>query len=1142
MNKKSLKFENVLRPAQRLLMLAWLLSALVLSFDASGFTRVNKEVAEAVKVWEQKVSKPTYLAGEPEPNPMFYMGRAYQGAEGRVYPYPLYDKLTGKKEDKVYNMVYLENEYVKIGILPEIGGRIFSAVDKTNNYDFFYRQHVIKPALIGMLGAWISGGVEWNIPHHHRASSFNPVQYKIEENEDGSKTVWIGEMELRHRTRWVLGYTLKPGSSLLETSIRILNNTPVSNSILMFANAAVHTNEDYQILFPPSTQHVTYHSKREFTTWPVAKGAYAGSDFGDGVDVSWYKNHLLSSSMFAWNYDDDFVGGYDHGKRAGTLAVANHHVVPGKKFWTWGNGPGGRVWDKILTDEDGPYIELMVGGYSDNQPDYSWTQPFEVKSFEQYWYPIRDIGGVKKAAKEAAMNLEVNKDGTVFLGVYATSALKEATIRLMHGDKILFEEKTAVAPDKPFTKTINIPKGTQAADLRGVLSADGAEVIAYSPVVLQKEPMPEPVTPPSSPKEIKTNEELYLTGLRIEQFHNPGLEPEPYWEEALRRDPGDSRVNTVMGIKLLKKADYPKAEQYLRTVVERVSAQYTSPKDGEPYYYLGQALQRQGKLDEAYNALYKAIWSDAWKSAGYFALAQIAATRGDMATALDHINESLLSNGINTKALALKAALLRHSGKKEEAGKVLADINKIDPLDVRALAESWLIDNSNQEVVARLEAAFQNFPENGTEVALEYSSAGLWSDATAVLTQMVQKAPDRNKVSPLVYYYLGYFAEQLGQPKQALDYYKSAARMPSDYVFPFQHEAIGALKQAMKANPKDGFAPYYLGNLLFDWQPEEAMKLWEKSSQLNPSFSVVHRNLAISYSAQENMLGKAIEELEKAVALKDRHAIHFFELDQLYEAAGVSPAKRLAVLEKYHSVVNQRDDAVSREISLKINMGKYEDAIKLMQGRHFNVWEGGARFSIHDSWTDAHLLLGKKSLQQKRYKEALASFQKALEFPENLQTAKNSWSGRNAEVAYWIGVGYDALGEKANAERHWKESSADMADIGNDDVLPTTDRSVLLYYQALSLLKLGQHNKANAIFAGLVKSGKEALSEDAGVDFFAKFGQQQSEKSRQAMAHYIAALGYAGQSQKDNARQELALALKAKPDHLGAKVQLQELN
>jgi hypothetical protein len=218
------------------------------------------------------------------------------------------------------------------------------------------------------------------------------VQYHVEENKDGSKTVWVGELEVRHRMRWAVGYTLHPGKAHVEAKLRIVNRTPVVNTMLCFANVAVHVNEDYQVIFPPGTQYGTHHHKREFTTWPVATGQYGGWDFSKGVDVSWFKNHVSANSIFAWNYEDDFVAGYDHGKRAGTMAVANHHIVPGKKLWTWGNGPRGRMWDHILTDNDGPYIEIMVGAYSDNQPDYSWLAPYEVKSFEMNWYPFRDMG------------------------------------------------------------------------------------------------------------------------------------------------------------------------------------------------------------------------------------------------------------------------------------------------------------------------------------------------------------------------------------------------------------------------------------------------------------------------------------------------------------------------------------------------------------------------------------------------------------------------------------------------------------------------------------------------------------------------------------------------------------------------------
>jgi tetratricopeptide (TPR) repeat protein len=329
-------------------------------------------------------------------------------------------------------------------------------------------------------------------------------------------------------------------------------------------------------------------------------------------------------------------------------------------------------------------------------------------------------------------------------------------------------------------------------------------------------------------------------------------------------------------------------------------------------------------------------------------------------------------------------------------------------------------------------------------------------------------------------------------------------------------------------------APYYLGNLLYDWQPAEAVKLWEKSVSLGATFPIVYRNLAVAYSHQAEgiALDEAIASLEKAVSLDGKYAIHFFELDQLYEAAGTAPEKRLAILEKYHQVVIERDDALSREISLKVCMGKYGEALELLQGRSFNVWEGGARFNVNDCWTDAHLLRGHQHFAAGQYKEALADYQTSVEFPENLRASESRGSRRDAEVDYWIATAYEVLLDRDKAEKFWTESSS-----------AERSRGAQRYYEALSLRKLGKKEKVEEIFQDLVKSGNEELERTSSqIDFFAKFGEQQSQRSRLASAHYTAGLGYLGLNEKDKARQEFNQALEAGPDHLGAKTMLAQLD
>jgi tetratricopeptide (TPR) repeat protein len=1078
-----------------------------------------------VTVTEKDISIPTYLVGDPEPNPMFYFGRQSQGAQAPFYPYPMVDSLTGKKTDKTYKIVYLENEYVRIGILPGVGGRIFEGVDKTNGYNFIYRQHVIKPTLISILGAWISGGVEWNIPHHHRATSFLPIEYKVEEAADGSRTVWIGELEIRDRMRWAVGYTLRPGKSYLEARLRILNRTPVETSMLCFANVAVHVNDQYQVIFPPSTQYGTGHFKRTFQKWPIADKSGEGAAQAP-IDISWWKNHPGGTSVFAWNYEDDFVAGYDHGKQAGTMSVTDHNIVPGKKFFEWGAGTGAQRWDRELTDGDGPYIELMVGAYSDNQPDYSWMQPYETRAFSMNWYPFRAIGGVKKANLEAAVNLEV-KNGVAKMGFNTTSAHAAAKVSLKAGEKVLFQETVAIDPGKPYLHEVTLPPGVDEHDLTASISAAGKELVSYTPVRLTPQPEPKGVAAAPPPADLKTNEELYLTGLRAKQFHDPITDPEPYWQEALRRDPGDARVNTSLGISRLKTARYEEAEQLLRRAVERLTDRYTSPKDTEALYYLGATLKAEGKLAEANKWLYKCTWAQEWRAPGYYAVAEIAATRGDFAAALDFVGRSIDANALNIRAQNLKAALLRHLGRPQEAAKALAAAHDLDPLDVRSMAERWLAAR-DAATAATLFSTMNRRPETAQETAAEYMNAGMWQDGSDAMLQLTKSAAKPSEVNPMVYYYLSYFADKLASPKQAAGYRTLAMAARPDYVFPFQNEAIDVLRQAIQANPADARAPYYLGNLLFDWQPEEAVKLWTASARIDPSFAIVHRNLATAYAHRKpepDLLG-AIAELESAVSLPVKYPLHFAELDELYEQTGTPMERRLPLFEANREVVARRDDAQNRAIALKIAMNQYDEAIAMMTGRKFASAEG-ANLNVAEHWTEAHLYRGQDRMKAGKYQDALADFQAAVAVPENLPGG-GEFQGRGnaAEAAYWTGAAYEALGDHTKALEAWNKAAAGAG-----------GRGAQVYYQALCMQKVGQSDKAKTLFEGLVEGrGTGTAPPERGG------ARQQSPRARQAATHYTAALGHLGLNDRAKAKDELRQAVDLSPDLLGARKMLASMD
>jgi tetratricopeptide (TPR) repeat protein len=663
--------------------------------------------------------------------------------------------------------------------------------------------------------------------------------------------------------------------------------------------------------------------------------------------------------------------------------------------------------------------------------------------------------------------------------------------------------------------------------------------------------MPKPYSPPPPPEELTTVEELYLAGQRLEQFHNPSLQPEPYWEEALRRDPDDARVNTAFGLRLLKQARFTEAEAHFRRAIARLCANHTTPKDGEPFYYLGVALQAQaadgaqnlGRQSEAYDAFYKATWSEAWRAPAYFSLAQIAALRGDFPAALRFADHSLEANALDLRALTLKAALLRHTG-QPKAALALLDLARryTDPLDVGLLAEQWLL--SGQRLPSALADTLRRHPATGLEAATDYANAGLWQDATTILKFTLETALDKGRVSPLVCYYLADFSERFGDSAKAAEYRRQAMSLPPDYVFAFQWEAIPILRRAIAANPSDLRAPYYLGNLLADWQPKEAIALWQQSAWLDPSFAIVHRNLAVLYSHDEptNDTLIAIGELEKAVAEPAKYALHFTELDELYAATGYPPEKRLALLEHNHETVLKRDDALSREIGLKVWAGKYDEAIQLMTDRKFAVWEGGT-LAVADHWVNAHLLRGRKSLASNNFQAAQADFQAASAIPDNLPNDQES-AGRNAEIAYWLGLAFEAggVGDLTKARQFWQDAATATPESPRhrpDGAI--SEQLIQTYYQALAQRKLGQNDEADTLFRRLVAAGDRALGQtEPGGDGGAP-RRRSSPAARAALAHYAAGLGHLGLGEKEKARQEFTLALKAAPDTLGAKAELEWL-
>lgn len=1084
-----------------------------------------------VKAWREKVVIPTYEVGTPEKNPIFLEKRVYQGSSGVVYPYPVIESISDEKTDKEYEVVFIENEYIKVMILPELGGRVQMAYDKIRRRHFIYYNHVIKPALVGLAGPWISGGIEFNWPQHHRPSTFMPVDTAIEHNSDGSVTVWVSEMERMFHQKGMAGFTLRPGHAYLEIKGAVYNRTDVPQTFLWWANPAVAVNDHYQSVFPPDINAVFDHGKRAVSSFPIATGTYYKMDYSAGVDISNYKNIFVPTSYMAVNSKYDFEGGYENDTKAGMLHVANHHISPGKKQWTWGNGDFGRAWDRNLTDTDGPYIELMAGVYTENQPDFTWLQPYEEKSFVQYFLPYRELGIVKNATKDLLMNID--QDGTsgkVNFKIFATSE-QHVCVELRNDDgTVYYSKEVTITPENIMEENVDV-KGAKLSQLNLNITAGGRTLLTWHSEPDEVKPIPDAAEAALLPEEIKTTEQLYLTGLHLEQYRHATYNPVDYYEEALRRDPLDVRNNNALGLWYIRNGRFERAEKYLRTAVRVLMKRNPNPYDGEPIYNLGLALKYQGRTDEAYDQFYKSTWNGAWQDAGYFACAQISLMCNRLDDALDEIDRSLIRNWHNHKARALKATLLRKAGRNDEALKLIEESLGIDRFNYGCLFEKYLI-TGDDDTLLLLKTMMRRCANNYDEIALDYCAAGCTCEALKLWNIAIEEGA----LTPMTYYYMGW-CNAATDAEAAKELFAKAEAYPSDYCFPNRLEAVLALNCAMAHLPRAAKAPYYLGCLYYDKrQYDLAIKAWERSAAADDKFPTVWRNLALAAFNKQGDKDKAVRLMEKAFALDDTDARVLMELDQLYKCMRRPHAERLALLRKYGNLVAKRDDLLLEEITLLNQTEQYEEAKTKLDAHIFHPWEGGEG-KVPAQYQFARIELAKKAIAEGRYADAVSLLEECLVYPHHLGEGK-LYGAQDNDFYYLMGVAYDAMNQPDKARQCWLKATEGptepAAALYYNDAKPDK-----IFYQGMALLKLGRTGEANGRFHKLVNYGEKHLFDKVRMDYFAVslpdllIWEDDLQVRNEIHCKYMMALGYYGLGNKEKSNRYLKEAEALDINHQG---------
>lgn len=934
----------------------------------------------------------------------------FRGTDGRnIYPYPMLDFLSREKTNRVYRTVVLENEYLRITFLPELGGKIHEVIDKTTGEPMFYMNHVIKPALIGQAGAWTSGGVEWNTgPQGHTVGCMQPVEVAIlPRADDGSQSVAIGETERIYGTKWTVVVTLRPGRSFIEERIRIYNPTETIRPYYFWNCTAVPNTKGFRFIYPMTLG--TDHGAEKFFNWPI----------NEGKDLSYGTNYQDASSIFAWHCDQDFFGSYNDDLDRGVVAYANHHQVPGKKAWTWGHGGFGKMHQMDLTDDDGPYNEVQTGPLL-TQGEVGRLDPCEAVEWKEWWYPVHAIGGFTFANKDVAVNVE--REGTnLTLRVIGTGHWRHVYVDVGHPALEGYrrsDEHLNLSPQQADVFHVRLPELSADAepwvvDLWHFPEHQGKVLAHFElPLKLPRREVPAKRAAPT------TATELAQAGWQDYLFARfPAAESR--FQEALQKDAKCVAAHT--GLAYLNLDRNPDA-----AMAAARNALEVSPDDGRAHYALAVAADRASDEVPEFDytrqdALAATAINEAWEAA--LDPATVVAARallGRLYSEDDRAAEVLSGPGpwqddpLCRNRLATELLLSRHEDQAIE----LARANlSIDPLD--NLARSILWHAGDEEAEQALEESFAANEHGFLDLHSAHdhywgSIYGMW---------------------PLLW---GIYEEGCVPPDLMAYYWEPGCMVPAGRPaptrlasFPYLPECLKVLRRHLKWAPEDGQAALLLGHLLFHLgRHDEGRAMWRKAAELGAEPVIAYRALGMAAKTLDNDLKSAREWLEKAnqadpcdsIVARDLANVLFALSDQSDskdEKQALTVQAREALSASFEEG-RGRSDFVALLARAHSRLGDYAATARLLDTVRITIWEGARE--AHDLFEAAHLALGDEHFAAGRSREALAEFDRALEYPENLATGRLE-NTREAHLHYRRGNALSALGRTEEAIQAWRKAA-----------------------------------------------------------------------------------------------------------------------
>jgi Tfp pilus assembly protein PilF len=936
----------------------------------------------------------TYPFSDPNPVPSFT----------KIYPYFRYDGFTDKPVQKEWKVVELENDFIKIMILPEIGGKIWSAIEKSTGRSFFYYNHAVKFRDIALRGPWTSGGLEANYGiMGHTPNCATPVDYTTRENADGSVSCIIGALDLLTNTNWTIEINLSKDKAYFTTKSFWYNNTNLEQPYYHWMNAGLKSKGNLEFVYRGN--HYLGH-EGEYSEWPVNKQ--------NGKDISFYENNNFGSykSYHVFGKYTDFFGAYWHDDDFGMARYSSHDDKLGKKIWIWGLSQQGMIWEKLLTDTDGQYVELQSGRLFNQTADKSTYTPFKHKSFspygtdtwKEYWYPVLNTKGFVEANEYGALNVKYENG---WLKLYFNPAQKiDDTLEVKQRDKIIYNKKIQANPLKTFIDSVKIN-----IDPNDLVITLGINKLIYN----------------SKPDAYDLNRPLNAPGdFDWNSFYGLYIQGKEFCDEK-QYDSAESKLHASLAIDhnflpaLVKMAElkyrnmrYTEALQFAKTALS------INTNDGGANYYYGIINARLGNVIDAMDGFDMASLSVEYRSEAYTGLSNIYLKQKNWDKALNYASKAISFNQYNIAALQISSIVYRYKDNHQAADSLLNSILSYDPLNHFALFEKYLWQSSEENKKHFTEIITNEQPaQTYLELAISYYDNGCIAESEKVLELCPTNA--------LAGYWKAFL--QSKQNSSFVSLLNDADNLSPEFVFPFRSEdeemLLWAKQQSTNWKPK-----YYLALLYKARNRNSESQQLFKTCGNEPEFAPFYAARAAVLAGVSD--GQALTDLKKAIEL-NRNEWRYHKLLSEYYIDHKESEKALEIAELFYKAhPNNYIIGMLYAKTLLLNK-RYHDCSALLSRINILPFEGAT--IGRELYHEAELMQAINEMNNKNYTKALSFISYAKKWPPNLGVGKPYQENIDERLEDWISyLCYAKMGKSQQAKLSLQKIIDFKPQIENTDI------------------------------------------------------------------------------------------------------------